>query len=168
MSQSKIQRDTIFVPGIPLPKGSYTAMLNPKFRAWLISMGVRLNLFRGPQTISFWQCGRELKAWHNQIRATVQGRAQMIGGACSVDLTFFMPRPKSHYKKSGALTARAPVYPETKPDGDKLTRTVLDALEGIYYQNDSRIVDYRIRLRYAKDTPGVALYVESMEPPELF
>ena len=56
---------------------------------------------------------------------------------------------------------RAPkkvLYPATKPDLDKLVRSVGDALKGLAYEEDSRIVDIDARKRFAiesapRDTP---------------
>lgn len=73
--------------------------------------------------------------------------------AIELDLLFLLPRPSS---------VRKPL-PETKPDIDKLTRCVCDALEGIVYTNDSRVCDLSVRKRYAdKAVPCVQITVQSM------
>lgn len=69
-----------------------------------------------------------------------------------VTAEFRLPRPKSRAK------ARAHV---TKPDLDKLTRAVGDALEALVYTSDSQITCWQVSKRYVVDgeQPGVRLRV---------
>ena len=56
----------------------------------------------------------------------------MLSGALSVDMMFWFQRPKSHYKKSGALTSAARFYHDQKPDLDNLIKFYCDVLNGKY------------------------------------
>ena len=71
--------------------------------------------------------------------------------------TFYFPRPQSHRLRSGALKAAAPKRPGVKPDIDKLARALCDALTGIAFADDSRIVTLTAEKRYVDDLlpPGV-------------
>lgn len=71
-----------------------------------------------------------------------------------VDLVFVRPRPVSTPK------SRTPAAVK-KPDLDKLTRAVLDALTGIAYADDSQVIELRARKRLADIgvTPGVHITV---------
>jgi Holliday junction resolvase RusA-like endonuclease len=71
-----------------------------------------------------------------------RGMASPIEGPVRVNLTFFMPRPKSA-KKSVE-------YPAGRPDRDKLERAVMDALtnSGIW-KDDGQVVDGRTVKMYA-------------------
>ena len=71
----------------------------------------------------------------------------------SVTATFYLPRPVSRPKKH--------VLPDRKPDVDNLAKTI-DALEGIIWTNDSRIVDMVIRKRYG-NPPRVEISIEEVE-----
>jgi Holliday junction resolvase RusA-like endonuclease len=60
----------------------------------------------------------------------------------SLTLTFYMPRPKGHYgtgAKSECLKDSAPEWHTSKPDCDNLVKFCTDALNGIYYKDDSLI-----------------------------
>lgn len=61
-------------------------------------------------------------------------------GGVHLGLWFYMPRPRSHYLKSGALRDDAPPAHVVKPDVDKLVRAVLDALTGVVYVDDNQVV----------------------------
>ena len=71
--------------------------------------------------------------------------------ALSVDITFYFPKPKSRKKYP---------YPSVKPDIENCTKSVIDALEGMIYTNDSRIVDLNIRKRYGD--PKTIIKIEKM------
>lgn len=68
-----------------------------------------------------------------------------IDAPVDLTVTFYLPRPRS--------APRRVLFPATKPDLDKLTRAVGDALKGIAYTEDSRIVDLHIRKRFAIASP---------------
>lgn len=164
-----------FAEGIPVPKGSMTQMLNPAFRKWLLSRGVDPRHFKGPQTIAFWQEQKPLKVWVTAIERAVYAHDMEAGilqdgpfkGAVGVKIEFLMPRPKGHYNSKGTLNkkGRETPFPMTRPDGDKLQRALLDVLENICYENDSRIVRYKVDLDYAEgqQEPGAYVTVYSME-----
>jgi Holliday junction resolvase RusA-like endonuclease len=70
-----------------------------------------------------------------------------------VVVEFKLARPGGHWHPTkGGLKPSAPAAPRSKPDVDKLARTTLDALTGIAFDDDSRIVDLVTRKRYAE--PG--------------
>jgi crossover junction endodeoxyribonuclease RusA len=58
----------------------------------------------------------------------------------SVELTFTFKRPKSHVTSKGTLREGYSEYHVQRPDVDKLSRAILDALTGIAYQDDSQVV----------------------------
>lgn len=71
-------------------------------------------------------------------------------------LTFKFPRPKSHYgtgKNSNVLKPNAPIYHTARPDIDNLIKFVCDALNTIYWRDDSCIsVNESIKV-YTEGTP---------------
>lgn len=82
--------------------------------------------------------------------AMVEKGLELLDGPVRVVFRFVMTRPKGHFKKDGTLSAsgrRAP-YPAVKPDTVKLTRAVEDALSGVVYRDDARIVDHRLLKEY--------------------
>ena len=78
-----------------------------------------------------------------------------------VSANFRFIRPKAHFGKKG-LRPSAPDHKATKPDLDKLTRGIGDAIEqsGIA-RNDSQIVQWSVLKRWTEDQepPGVLLIV---------
>lgn len=91
--------------------------------------------------------GAELREWRERVRRMArQCGAEPDGIDCPIgmDLMFSLPRPASHLRKDGTAKPNAPFRPTTKPDFDKLTRAIADALTGVCYDDDSRIVSSRI------------------------
>ncbi len=75
----------------------------------------------------------------------------LIEGPLSVTVTFYRARPAGHYgtgRNASSLKASAPLLPVTKPDVDKLSRAVLDALTGVVYRDDAQIVDKDVHKRF--------------------
>ena len=65
---------------------------------------------------------------------------QPLKGDISLDVTFYMPRPKSHYrtgKRSHVLKAKAPVFHSVRPDIDNLIKMIADIIQG----KDRMIID---------------------------
>lgn len=90
---------------------------------------------------------------------------ELLTGPLSVTLTFYMVRPKSHYrtgKNSHLLKDSAPPFPTTRPDVLKLARAVEDALTKVVWHDDSQIVDEHLAKHYG-NTQGVEVIVESLE-----
>lgn len=75
-----------------------------------------------------------------------------IEGPVRVDLTFYFPRPKSHYKTSKMdwiLKGDAPVHCASKPDRDNCDKAILDVLTELqFWQDDAQVCDGRIIKRY--------------------
>jgi crossover junction endodeoxyribonuclease RusA len=78
----------------------------------------------------------------------------------SVTLTFFMPRPKSHFRTSGQLKPSAPQYMHVgKPDADNLAKAVLDALTAIrVWQDDDQVCELVVRKYWEGERNGTAMH----------
>ena len=62
----------------------------------------------------------------------------------SLNIEFYFQRPKSHYgtgSKNSILKSSAPVFHTSKPDIDNLCKMPIDALTGIYWKDDTQIVE---------------------------
>lgn len=108
-----------------------------------------------------------LRPWRTSLAdaavAAMEGRDPWAGPV-AVDLVFSIARPKGHWRtgaRSTELRPSAPDVPTTKPDLDKLTRAVLDALTGIVFRDDSQVVDVQATKRYG--TPGVRIWATTAE-----
>jgi len=59
-----------------------------------------------------------------------------------MDITCYFERPKSHYrtgKFSSELRPNIPLYHTVKPDRDNIEKIIQDALNGVFYRDDSLI-----------------------------
>lgn len=131
--------DELFIPGDPVPKERPRARLrNGKIQIYT------------PDATATWEAvvGVHLK------RAF--GQPQHSGRLC-MDLTFYLPRPKSLPKHIE--------FPETsRKDVDNLAKTILDAMQVAgYIGNDNRVTDLCIRKRFAGPKgPGVHVVVDTL------
>lgn len=110
---------------------------------------------------------RGLHAWREAIALTARA-AGWTGAPADVPvmlgLVFVRPRPVSHLGKGGSVRETAPALPTSKPDIDKLERATLDALTGVCWVDDSRVVGVR-KLKVYGDREGLGLYVLPLEGP---
>jgi len=137
----------VFVPGEPQPKGST--------RSFVAKTGKVVTTADNPDT----------KPWQGVIATFVR---QEIGstisiptGPVSLDLEFVMPRRKAEPKRVTPAHTR-------KPDLDKLTRAVLDAIKGLAYTDDNQVVQFtHLTKRTAEigEQPGVwIVWAEALIP----
>jgi Holliday junction resolvase RusA-like endonuclease len=136
---------SFFCPGVPRAKGSphvgmrkggghpFVRIDNPAERDWRRAVGF---------------------AAHEAMKA--QGRELYTGGVVLL-LTFVAVRATSHHTSKGALRKGAPLLPASKPDADKLLRSVCDSLTGIVYKDDAQVTLCLVAKRYG---PTAGVYVE--------
>ena len=127
------------VLGIPAPKGSGRAML----------IGGRARYIASSSGAN----AKKQAAWVKAIQDAARGR-EPLRGPVAVMVEFRLPRPKGHYTKRGELREKAPLHPAVHPDIDKLARCALDALTGLAFADDSRVIELRASKQYA--VPGRA------------
>jgi Holliday junction resolvase RusA-like endonuclease len=145
------------VLGTPAPKGSVRPVMTPA--------GMRLT----PSNNATGQ--RKLRAWETAVREAARDAVGerdapvFIKQPLRIAIVFRMARPAGHWSKAtGKLLRSAPAYPATKPDGDKLDRLTWDALTGIVWDDDSRIVAWSGVKVYAKPgTEGATIGVALMD-----
>lgn len=113
-----------FAPGAPASQGSKRHIGNGRM--------IESSKLLGP-----W---RERVAWF-AVQA-MKKRGAPITGAVVMNLEFVMPRPKSA-PKTRAMPAIK------RPDIDKLSRAIFDALSGVCYVDDSQVVGLKASKRIA-------------------
>jgi Holliday junction resolvase RusA-like endonuclease len=106
----------------------------------------------------------KLKPWRNAVALEARRYGQnKIAGPVRLSVTFMFERPKSHLTKSG-LAKGAPLQPIYKPDLDKLTRAVGDALSINCHllQDDSQITEIKATKRYClgSEEPGALIQID--------
>jgi Holliday junction resolvase RusA-like endonuclease len=124
---------TVFVvEGKPITQGSMVAVYNRK---------------TGRASVRHTQ-SLPLMKWRSAIqKAAIEAGALPHTTAIACTMVFGMPRPKSHYARSGELHPQFQNAIPSHADLDKLVRAVLDALTGVCYVDDRQVVDlHAIRL----------------------
>ena len=128
MIQQAERRYSFFVPGKPDAQGSMKGFVRGN-RAILVHNSKGLLPWRNAIAYAAREAG-----WDGRL---------LLDGALRVHATFFYRRPQSHYWKSGQLKTTAPPYPhKSGKDTDKLQRAVGDALNGVVWTDDRRIVSW--------------------------
>lgn len=141
---------TFFVNGTPKPAGSK--------RGFAIKKGGQ---YTGRVVITD-DC-KTSRDWKTDVKFAAQRAYQglPVTGALRLEITFYIQRPKSHYRSgahSTSLKPSAPDWPTTKPDATKLLRGVEDALTGIVWKDDAQVVWQQVWKKYGTQ-PGCQLTV---------
>jgi Holliday junction resolvase RusA-like endonuclease len=141
------------VCGVPVPKGSKTAfVVNGRAIVTDVSnKGAKKHLS---------------VAWREAVASSARewlrehGSPAPLDGPLFVTLDFRLERP--------ATAPKRVLLPAKKPDLDKLVRHVLDALSGLIYTDDARIVTLRASKTFAAGMPpGVTVMVEPQPQPSV-
>jgi Holliday junction resolvase RusA-like endonuclease len=90
----------------------------------------------------------------------------------ALSLTFYMPRPKSHYTSKGALKPASPRFLHcSKPDADNLAKAVMDALTGIQvWLDDDQVSELIVRRQYEQAgsfPPGCVIRIAELIEVEI-
>jgi Holliday junction resolvase RusA-like endonuclease len=85
-------------------------------------------------------------------RAAVKamGERDPIEGCVKVDILCLFQIPKSWPKLDKQRALDGDIRPTGKPDWDNIAKVVCDAVRGIVWTDDSRVVDARVRKFYGK------------------
>lgn len=142
MPDADLEPVVIKVMGEPIPQGSTKAFITKS----------------GKPIIT--HSNKNLKEWRQRIATEAQKERPMhwdMEQAILLGVDFLMPRPKTLPKKVKEDVKR--------PDLDKLIRAVLDALTGIYYKDDSQVVQVFAGKRYADKYEAVGAQITVIPTP---
>ena len=78
--------------------------------------------------------------------------------AVRLDIVFGMPIPQSWSKKQQDAAASGLLLPSKKPDIDNLIKAVMDALNGVAYDDDNQVIELSAKKVYAPE-PYVAIWL---------
>lgn len=97
------------------------------------------------------------------LLAVVQSNAPAVpySEPLRVVVDFFFTRPKSHFKSgknSHMLKDAAPIYHISKPDASNCLKMVEDALNKVYWRDDSILCEVGVRKRYS-DQPRIEIRI---------
>ena len=95
-----------------------------------------------------------VRQWKEAIRAiAIQHKPDvLLTGPLMAFYRFHILMPKSKRRKDTSLE---PYWIDVKPDNDNLIGIIQDAIQGIIYDNDSRIAETRIQKIYTKEAEYV-------------
>jgi crossover junction endodeoxyribonuclease RusA len=118
------------------------------------------------------ESSKRLKPWRQDVMVAAERayKGEVITNPVRVEIDFFFPRPKSHYrtgKYSDLMKANAPLYASSHGQGDldKLLRSTIDALSfvtgGCVIRDDCLVVSISASKQYcnAITPPGAAIRV---------
>ena len=135
------------VMGVAQPKGSAKAFIPKGWSRPIITSDNAKN--KGWQQLVAEEASRA-------IQALPGGMFHVLDASVRLTVAFYLPRPKK-FQKRGMNPAHV-----TKPDLDKLLRSVKDALKSVAWHDDSQVVDVVAIKRYAgiDDAPHADIWVE--------
>jgi Holliday junction resolvase RusA-like endonuclease len=147
---------TVAVYGLPAPQGSKKHLGN----------GVMV------------ESSKHVKPWRQDVKYAALAATQAVPGWAPLDgplvaaMTFAFARPKGHYRtgrNSHLLRDTAPARPAVYPDLSKIIRSTEDALTGLAWVDDSRVVEYRHLAKHyttdadtapdVLDAPGAVIHI---------
>lgn len=148
------RRVAFTVLGAAQTKGSAKAFVPRKWAEQAVAQG------KAPRAIVT-NDNPNAKAWEQRIATEAQavGAGTLFTGPLILSVAFHMPRPKSLPKRVQHHT--------TRPDVDKATRCVLDALTGVLYADDGQVIELHVRKQYAAlaEAPRADITVEEALDP---
>lgn len=102
------------------------------------------------------------------VARTEAGLTMSRGEALAVTLRFYTARNVGHFgtgRNAGLLKDSAPAKPAKRPDVDKWSRQVLDAMTGVVYADDGQVVSLLAVKEYAEgdDPPRTEVEVTVLE-----
>ena len=112
----------IIVPGTPVPKA----------RARTVTQGGRTHSYTPERTREWEEAVQWIAAQHRP--------PSPLRGPLAVAMTFYLPKPKRGKRE----------YPSVRPDIDNYCKAVMDALNGMVWQDDGQIVQLEASKRYGE------------------
>ena len=98
-------------------------------------------------------------AW--AYKAAYRGAQMPQDAPLSINVTSYIPIPKSAPKRLRELYASERVYHTKKPDASNILKSVEDALNGIAYSDDAQIADTR-SVKFYSERPRVEVTIRTL------
>lgn len=133
------------VHGRPIPQGSKRAFLNR-------ATGRPIITDVQDQALGLWR-----EAIAREARQVVYTPHR---GPVAIQMVFYFARPKGHYGAKGLLPS-ASREKITKPDLDKLARSVMDALTRTLYEDDAQVIRLTVSKQWGNDTMHEGVVVDA-------
>ena len=105
------------------------------------------------------------ESWKQAVRqqAVANAPESLVAHPIRVELDFFLPRPKAHYKRDGSLKADQSIWHTSKPDLDNLIKAVTDAITDTQkvWLDDSQICEISATKTYALQQSGCSVRINT-------
>jgi Holliday junction resolvase RusA-like endonuclease len=155
-----------FVGGVaPTPKGNMRAFV-PK--AWAIAAHAA---GQAPRAVVTDGGGSTLRAYESAVRNAARVEVDRRRLPCALRqpfeaiVGFYFARPDADFDPHGHLVPGARLTPWVDPDIDKLVRPALDAITGIVFDNDSRVVRLVVEKQYSTANIDVGTWLQLKRLP---
>lgn len=91
------------------------------------------------------------------------GKLIPAGSYAVVTVDAYFKIPKSYTKKKRLACEHNINRPDKKPDIDNILKVVLDALNGVAYEDDKQVVEVRCRKWYSNSTGFLRIFIRELE-----
>lgn len=151
------QRMRLFIHGNPYPQP------RPRSRA----VKDKASGKHRAQTYGF-KKDHPITVWRHRVRQALELEGLIPypdGVALAVWLTFYIERPKSHYrtgKNAHLLKESAPYTPthQRSGDADNFAKAVLDEMNGLVFADDAQVVRLTVEKAYATEPERAGVLIE--------
>lgn len=137
------------VPGQPVAKA------RPRFR----TSGGKVHTYTPRQTVSYENL---VKLFAAEVMADRQGEWP-LDGQYILEVTAYFQIPQSKSKKFKELARDGKIRPIVKPDWDNVGKIVSDALNGICWADDSRVVQATVYKYYSNNPRAIVQVIRLPE-----
>lgn len=135
---------TFEVPGEPVAKG------RPRF----VKTGSSTRAVTPAKT-------RNYEAWVKDCYCTQVGTSTLLHGPIEAEIIACFRIPESGSRRKRQAMLEGELRPMKKPDGDNITKIILDSLNGIAYGDDKEIVSLHCTKIYS-DRPRVEVTLREL------
>jgi crossover junction endodeoxyribonuclease RusA len=140
---SDIMYFSFIVYGVPVPQGSMRAFVPKGWKRAVIT-----------------SANSKTKPWRQEVAGACLNRLNGSTPAgrsipVRIGIDFFFDRPKSVKKLADKVT---------KPDIDKLARSILDALTGIAFEDDCQVTDLHVTKQFGSPARAEIVISEALPP----
>ncbi len=91
----------------------------------------------------------------------LNSKQEKLTGALKVELVVYKSVPKSFSKAKRSKCLKNELLPRVKPDLDNYIKSVLDALNGVFFDDDNQICEILAKKVYGEE-PRVELKIEEI------
>ncbi|MBO5967122.1 MAG: RusA family crossover junction endodeoxyribonuclease [Clostridia bacterium] len=138
-----MSRAAFFVEGAPVGKG------RPRFS----SGGAYVRTYTPKKTADYEK--------HVRMRYIAMCNSTQLNGPLRAEITCVFKIPKSTTKANRERMLRGEILPTVKPDADNIAKTILDALNGLAYEDDKQITALKVNKVYGEE-PCVNVILEEL------